>query len=81
MKTLNVLEISTGLNHPAEIRSYDNGEMTVLVKDFETARMDTVKLKNIAGDNWTSDDSKYTASYPKDAFTTATETLVRVSKK
>jgi hypothetical protein len=79
MKTLTVLH--NGQQLPAEIRSYENGEMTVLVKDFETAKLDSVKLANTDGDNWASEDGQFTAVFPKDEFVSGGTVLVRVPKK
>lgn len=79
MKTLTVLHNDQQL--PAEIRSYENGEMTVLVKSFETAKLDSVKLVNMDGDNWASADGLFKAVFPKDQFVTGETVLVRVPKK
>lgn len=80
MKTIN-LKNQSNQTLPAEIRSYENGVMVVLVKEFETAKLASVELICGGGDEWTSKDGKYTATYPGQEFTTGGTVLVRVPKK
>lgn len=80
MKTIN-LKNQNNQTLPAEIRSYENGVMVVLVKEFETARLAMIELRNTGGDTWSSSGGEYTGTYPAQEFTTGGTVLVRVPKK
>lgn len=81
MKLLQVQRTDNNRSEPAEIRSFENGVMTLMVKDYETAKMSLVNMTNIGGEDWKSADGKYTCKFAKDGFTSAGEVLVRVPKK
>ena len=78
MIVINVKELSTGKSIPAEVRQYsEKNQMLVLIKDFATAKMNSV-LFNWSTDKWVSADSNYESDYimPK-----APDVTVRVPKK
>jgi hypothetical protein len=80
MKTIN-LKNQNNQTLPAEIRSYENGVMVVLVKDFKTAKLVMTELTNVGGDTWSSAGGEYTGTYPGQEFVTGGTVLVRVPKK
>jgi hypothetical protein len=80
MKTIKVKNQSNQ-SLPAEIRSYSNGVMVVLIKEFETAKLLMVELRSTSGDNWASSNGEYTATISKAEFEDGGEILVRIPKK
>ena len=80
MKTIN-LKNQNNQTLPAEIRSYENGVMIVLVKEFKSAKLIMIEMTNTGGDNWSSAGGEYTGTYPSQEFTTGGTILVRVPKK
>lgn len=80
MKTIN-LKNQNNQSLPAEIRSYENGVLVVLVKQFETSKLLMIEMTNTYADVWTSRNGEYTGVYPASEFTSGGTTLVRVPKK
>ena len=80
MKTIN-LKNRNNQTLPAEIRSYDNGVLVVLVKEFDSAKLLMIEMTNTSGDNWTSKDGEYTGTYPSQEFVTGGTVLIKVPKK
>ena len=80
MKTIN-LKNQNNQTLPAEIRSYENGVMVVLVKEFESAKLLMIEMTNTGGDNWSSSDGEYTGTYSSKEFTAGGTVLVKVPKK
>lgn len=66
---------------PAEIRSYGDGKMVVLVKSFETAKLTAIEMLSEDGVSWASVDGEYSCQYDGENFTKAPDVLVRVPKK
>ena len=80
MKTIKVKNQSNQ-QLPAEVRSYKNGVMTILVKEYETAKLVMVEMRSNGANSWASSDGKYTTILAKDEFEDGGEILVRIPKK
>jgi hypothetical protein len=55
--------------------------MTILVKEYETAKLVMVEMRSNGANSWASSDGKYTTTLAKDEFEDGGEILVRIPKK
>jgi hypothetical protein len=55
--------------------------MTILVKEYETAKLVMVEMRSNGANSWASSDGKYTTILAKDEFEDGGEILVRIPKK
>jgi len=78
MNTVKILKSDTKEVIPAEVRSIQGDNMTVLMKNFHTAKMDLITLVKTGENEWTN--GTYSCQFSADEMT-ATDKLVRVPKK
>lgn len=71
-------EISTGNKVPAEVRVVSDDRIMVMIRDYDTAKLQAVELLPKDG-IWVSEDGKYQTDYEFDR--SPRQRLIRVPKK
>lgn len=78
MKTVKLLKNDTNQSIPAEVRKIENGSMVVLLKDFDSSKLQMIELTKSDDDTWTN--GVYSCTFTSEDMGGG-EKLVRVPKK